>query len=122
MSLLLVNLCFSSLKQRFFLFSCITFSGNEIFIGANNNAISKGDIAMLELYYSETCPYCRRVIEYLRENDIDFSPKDVSIPQYYDELVELGKIAQVPFLVDTDNNIKMYESDSIISYVKNLCK
>lgn len=77
---------------------------------------------MLELYYSETCPYCRRVIEYLRENDIDFSPKDVSIPQYYDELMELGKIAQVPFLVDTDNNVKMYESDSIISYVKNLCK
>lgn len=77
---------------------------------------------MLNLYYSETCPYCRKVIVYLRENDIDFSPKDVSIPQYYDELMELGKIAQVPFLVDTDNDTKMYESDMIIDYVKNLNK
>lgn len=77
---------------------------------------------MLELYYSQTCPYCRKVLSFFEENDIDFVPKEVSDPLNYDELMRLGKIAQVPFLVDTDNDEQMYESDIIIDYVKNLNK
>lgn len=77
---------------------------------------------MLELYYSQTCPYCRKVLSFFEENDIDFVPKEVSDPMNYDELMRLGKIAQVPFLVDTDNDEQMYESDIIIDYVKNLNK
>ncbi len=75
---------------------------------------------MLNLYYSPTCPYCRKVLDFFRENEINFTPKDVSDTKNYDELMTLGKIAQVPFLVDTDNNKKMYESDVIIDYVKTL--
>lgn len=75
---------------------------------------------MLNLYYSPTCPYCRKVLDFFRENEINFTPKDVSDTKNYDELMMLGKIAQVPFLVDTDNNKKMYESDVIIDYVKTL--
>lgn len=77
---------------------------------------------MLELYYSQTCPYCRKVLSFFEENDIDFVPKEVSDPLNYDELMRLGKIAQVPFLVDTENDEQMYESDIIIDYVKNLNK
>ena len=75
---------------------------------------------MLNLYYSPTCTYCRKVLDFFRENEINFTPKDVSDTKNYDELMTLGKIAQVPFLVDTDNNKKMYESDVIIDYVKTL--
>lgn len=75
---------------------------------------------MLELFYSPTCPYCRKVLSFFDENNIDFVPKEISDPLNYNELMKLGKMAQVPFLVDTDNNEQMYESDIIIDYVKNL--
>ena len=32
-------------------------------------------------------------------------------------LVKLGGKAQVPFLVDTDRDVRMYESDDIIQYL-----
>jgi glutathione S-transferase len=35
-----------------------------------------------------------------------------------DELKNLGGKIQVPFLVDPEKNIKMYESDDIISYIE----
>lgn len=74
---------------------------------------------MLELYYSPTCPYSRKVLSFFEENNVDYEPKDVANPDYYDELMKIGEIAQVPFLVDTDNDEHMYESDVIIDYVKN---
>ena len=73
---------------------------------------------MLELYYSDTCPYCKKVINYFDENNIEYIPKNVSDAKYYDELMTLGKISQVPFLVDNSNGRMMYESDEIISYAK----
>lgn len=75
---------------------------------------------MLKLYYSETCPYCRKVLSFFSENNINFERKDVSDPENYEELIKNGKVAQVPFLLDTNNNEQMYESDVIIDYVKNL--
>lgn len=77
---------------------------------------------MLDLYYSETCPYCQKVLTYFKENNIDFCPKEVTNPINYDELITLGKAAQVPFLSDTERGVRMYESDRIIDYVKNLRK
>ena len=73
---------------------------------------------MLDLYYAETCPYSRKVLSFLEENDVEFSPKEISDPKNYDKLMEIGQMAQVPFLVDTDNGEKMYESDVIIDYIK----
>ncbi len=77
---------------------------------------------MLNLYYSETCPYCHKVMDYFNEHGIAYNPKEVLDRKNYNELMELGKIAQVPFLVDTDNGKYMYESDAIIDYVKDLKK
>ncbi len=75
---------------------------------------------MLELFYSDTCPYCRKVIDFFEENNIDFIPKEIHESENYDDLMTIGKIAQVPFLLDKENNVSMYESDDIIEYVKNL--
>lgn len=77
---------------------------------------------MLELYYSETCPFCQKVIGFLREHDIEFEPKEVLNRDFYNELMTLGGIAQVPFLHDTETGTTMYESADIIEYVKNLIK
>lgn len=73
---------------------------------------------MIDLYISEACPYCRKVLDFCKNYDIKFNKKDVSNPENRDELESLGGKIQVPFLVDNDNNTKMYESDDIINYLK----
>ena len=77
---------------------------------------------MLELYYSESCPYCRKVINHFDINKITFMPKDISINENYEILMKEGGKNQVPFLIDTDKKIKMYESDKIIEYANTLGK
>ena len=77
---------------------------------------------MLELFYSETCPYCQKVINYFKSTGIDFIPKNINIGENYDTLIKRGGIAQVPFLVDKKNDKQLYESVEIISYVQNIIK
>ena len=72
---------------------------------------------MADLYVMETCPYCRKVMDFLYENQIDFNKKDISNGENHRRLLELGGKDQVPFL--HDENVKMYESDDIIEYFKN---
>lgn len=74
---------------------------------------------MFDLYISETCPYCRKVIDFLEENNIKYNKKNVIESENLNMLLKLGGKAQVPFLDDFENNISMYESDDIIEYVMN---
>ena len=77
---------------------------------------------MVELYQMEHCPYCAKVRMAMEEMDIDFIARNVpkgSLKRKF--LVALGGKEQEPFLVDTDNPaapVTMYESDDIISYLK----
>lgn len=73
---------------------------------------------MFELYYSESCPYCKKVMTYFKENNIDFDPKDVTFRENYEKLMELGKIPQIPFLYDTETGNGLYESTNIIDYAQ----
>lgn len=73
---------------------------------------------MFDLYISEYCPYCKKVMKYLEENDIVFNKIDVSNPESFEKLVSLGGKDQVPFLNDVDNEVRMYESDDIIKYIQ----
>lgn len=74
---------------------------------------------MFDLYISETCPYCRKVIDFLEENNIKYNKKNVIEPENLNMLLKLGGKAQVPFLDDFEKNISMYESDDIIEYAMN---
>lgn len=74
---------------------------------------------MLDLYILETCPYSQKVMKFMKENGIEYDKHDVSEPENYEELLEIGEKSQVPFLFDEDNDIKLYESDDIIDYLKN---
>lgn len=75
---------------------------------------------MLLLYKMNGCPYCEKVLKHLEEKNLQFRALDISDPVNMDELLHLGEKEQVPFLVDTDHNAKMYESDEIIEYVDTL--
>ncbi len=75
---------------------------------------------MLLLYVLEGCPYCKKVINHLEEKNIEHRRLDVNDPVNMDELLHLGGEDQVPFLVDTEHNVKMYESDEIIQYLETL--
>lgn len=75
---------------------------------------------MLLLYKMEGCPYCDKVLKHLEEKNISFRALDISDPVNLDELLHLGEKEQVPFLVDTEHNAKMYESDRIVEYVDTL--
>ena len=75
---------------------------------------------MLLLYKMDGCPYCEKVLRHLEEKNLQFRALDISDPVNMDELLHLGEKDQVPFLVDTEHNAKMYESDEIIQYVDTL--
>lgn len=74
---------------------------------------------MPELFILESCPYCKKVMEFLDENSISYKKLDVSEPENYDNLQKIGGKSQVPFLYDKEKDVKMYESDDIIEYFKN---
>lgn len=74
---------------------------------------------MPDLYILDSCPYCKKVMEFLDENNIPYKKLDVSEPENYDNLQKIGGKSQVPFLYDKEKDLKMYESDDIIEYFKN---
>lgn len=76
----------------------------------------------LELYYRKTCPYCRKVLQFMEKEGLsietlkDLSEKDA----YIEELESIGGKKQVPCLVKIEGNDKktaLYESDDIISWI-----
>ncbi len=76
---------------------------------------------MLRLYQYATCPYCQMVIGTMNNLGLvenkDFVLVEASQgTEGRDEVVNLGGMSQVPFLVDGDT--KMYESGDIITYLR----
>mgnify|MGYP002633657236 CR=1 FL=1 len=70
------------------------------------------------LYVKTGCPYCLRVLDYAKENSITFEFRNRDDDGVLDELVARGGKSQYPYLVDRENNIEMYESADIISYLQ----
>lgn len=75
---------------------------------------------MIRLFMLNTCGYCKKVIEYLDENNIPYEKIDISEKENEEALVRIGGKRQVPFIIDTDKNIEMYESNDILEYLKTL--
>lgn len=72
------------------------------------------------LYYKPTCPFCRRVvavIERLQLEDVEL--RDIVENEAFAvELLERGGKRQVPYLVDEEAGVAMYESDDIVAYLQ----
>ena len=77
-------------------------------------------VNMIDLFVLENCPYCRKVMNYMDNNGMKYNKIDISNKASEESLVNIGGKRQVPFMVDKDRNIQMYESSDIIEYVKTL--
>ncbi|XDD41431.1 glutathione S-transferase N-terminal domain-containing protein [Leptospira sp. WS60.C2] len=80
---------------------------------------------MFRLYQYDSCPYCHRVRQSIQNLGL-VEGKDYVLVEARggtpgrEEVIRLGGISQVPFLVDGD--VKMYESLDIIDYLQNKFK
>ena len=74
---------------------------------------------MLTLYFKPTCPFCQRVLQMAENLKVELELKDVSEDDAtLAELIEKGGQKQVPYLVDTEKDTAMYESNDIIEYIR----
>ncbi len=71
----------------------------------------------LILFYRPTCPYCQKVLAFIKSHEIAVEMKDISRdPSLRDELITQGGKSQVPCLLI--DNKPLYESDDIIDWLK----
>jgi glutaredoxin 3 len=78
---------------------------------------------MFTLYYKPTCPFCQRVMQMAENFNVELELKDVSeSEEAMAELLEKGGKQTVPFLVDTERGVSMYESSDIIDYLRDAAK
>jgi glutaredoxin 3 len=73
---------------------------------------------MLTLYVKTGCPYCARVLQKLEEMGMEAEFKNIADEGVADELIARGGKRQVPYLVDPEKNIEMYESADIVNYLE----
>jgi len=84
---------------------------------AESVEISQVEEHNLVLYYRPTCPYCVRVIDYLkRHKEIKVQLKNISSDaKARKELIEIGGKQQVPCLFI--DGVPLYESRDIIAWL-----
>ena len=71
----------------------------------------------LKFYYMEGCPYCNKVRNYMKENEISVEMVDIHAdPKNAQDLISLGGNDQVPMLLIDGE--PLYESDDIIEWFK----
>lgn len=80
---------------------------------------------MLELYQAEGCGYSEMVREKLTDLGLSYiihNPRtargETRNDQTHEQLMRLGGDDQIPFLVDQQRGVTMYESDDIIEYLE----
>ena len=73
---------------------------------------------MLTLYVKTGCPYCIKVLNTGKELGIEFEEKNIADDAVVVELVARGGKRQVPYLIDSERNIEMYESADIDAYLR----
>lgn len=76
---------------------------------------------MIKLFILESCPYCHKVIDFLEKEHINYEKINIENKESELALIRMGGKRQVPFLIDSDRNIQMYESNDIIEYLKTIC-
>lgn len=73
---------------------------------------------MLTLYTKTGCPFCHHVLVAGEELGIAFEEKNIADDAVAAELIARGGKRQVPYLVDSERGIEMYESDDINDYLR----
>lgn len=74
---------------------------------------------MITMYMKPTCPFCRRVAAVIDRLELEVEMKDIAEDEAFaTELIEKGGKQQVPYLVDTEHDVAMYESDDIVAHLQ----
>ena len=73
---------------------------------------------MLTLYVKTGCPFCHKVLTTGEELGISFEQKNIADDAVAAELVKRGGKRQVPYLVDSERGVEMYESGDIAAYLR----
>jgi len=72
---------------------------------------------MKVLYVKDGCPFCAKVLIASSSLGIELTLKNIADEEVAAELVARGGMRQVPYLVDEEAGVEMYESDAIIDYL-----
>ena len=70
------------------------------------------------LYVKMGCPYVARVLSFAQEHGITFEQRNIADIKVAQELIARGGKRQVPYLVDIEKSIEMYESEDIVEYLR----
>ena len=73
---------------------------------------------MLILYVKTGCPWCKKVLDAGEELGIKFEEKNIADDAVAAELIARGGKRQVPYLVDSERGVEMYESADIGAYLR----
>ena len=77
---------------------------------------------MFTLYIRKGCPFCEKVEDEMAMLGIKPVLKNIADPAVAKELVARGGKQQVPYLVDDEASVEMYESADIVKYLNEVCK
>lgn len=75
-------------------------------------------LLMLTLYVRTGCPFCHKVLATGEELGISFEERNIADDTIAAELVTRGGKRQVPYLVDSERGVEMYESMDIDAYLR----
>jgi len=75
---------------------------------------------MLTLYVKTHCPFCAKVLDAGKELGVTFEEKNIADDAVAQELIKRGGKRQVPYLVDSERGVEMYESGDIVAYLRAL--
>ena len=73
---------------------------------------------MLILYVKIGCPWCEKVLNTGKELEVEFEERNIADDAVAAELIARGGKRQVPYLVDNERNVEMYESADIDAYLR----
>lgn len=74
---------------------------------------------MLTLYSKTTCAFSRRVVAVLDRLGLEYENKNITENSAFaDELEALGGMRQTPYLIDTERDVSLYESDAIVAHLQ----
>lgn len=72
---------------------------------------------MLTLYVRDGCPFCIETLAKINELNLKIEEKNIADDKIAEELMSRSGKVQVPYLVDSDRNIEMFESKKINIYL-----
>ncbi|MDP3726456.1 MAG: glutathione S-transferase N-terminal domain-containing protein [bacterium] len=75
---------------------------------------------MLILYTKTGCFFCKKVLDRAHELGVPLEERNIADEKNLRELMEKGAKRQVPFLVDEERGVSMYESDDIVKYLNSM--